>query len=102
METDGGEEEAFTYFLVTIIMISWVMNIMRGIMVLITLMMKHTMVVIMDDGDDDTGEASRRGPEAKRSLPRRHCERSKREWVAKGHHHHHSHHHQHHKHCRST
>ena len=37
VETDGGEEEAFTYFLVTITMISWVMNIMRGIMVLITL-----------------------------------------------------------------
>ena len=31
METDFGEEEAFTYFLVTITMISWVMNIMRRI-----------------------------------------------------------------------
>ena len=76
VETEAGEEEAFTYFLVTIRMI------IRMIIMISRMMFRlGDDDEDDDDGDDDgddAGEASRRGPQTERGLPRCHCQVGKR------------------------
>ena len=89
VETEAGEEEAFTYFLVTIRMIIRMIIVIRMIirMIIMIRMIVRMMFRLGDDDDndddndddgDDAGEASRRGPETERGLPRCHCQVGKR------------------------